>query len=270
MANPDPPIRYTRTADNRAPTARLDLALPRAMVVVEGAGLDAGGRALAARLGGLDPEKVDLLSDAGLPVPLGTFDAEAEARAVATRAGRELSGVQVLDTNQLTSRTTMLAPLAGFLGSAVLGVLLPLPVMVGWPLILAPFVVGLGVLIRGLIHADRRKEQLREALRMAAGPGEAAEASTPLLRRVRALRGRLSELPPIAAKDLQESLAAVEAELRGAEGEHLERLEAAIAATEAALSGDAKAEDGDAAERLERQARVLRASAAELSGRTRG
>lgn len=273
MAPAEPTIRYTRTADVRAPGARLDVALPRALVVVEAKDLSPALRSAAARAAGLDPALVDQLAAAGLPLPLASADSAAGAQAKAAGLSAEIPGVQVVDPERTTPNWAMAAPAGAFLLS------FPLLMLALWPLVPVVWILAIGALVAGLSAGSKRRAALREAMQLTGGEQQAgaSESARGLLQRVQGLRAHLGGLHELVARDLGESLSEIEADLGAlSRRERAEGLDAVAAdyarigqslhAAELAIAGPDRDAGPDAAERLQRQVQALRATAAEVGG----
>lgn len=274
MANAEPPVRYTRTAEVRAPGAKLDVALPRALVIVETIGLDPALRAAAARAAGVDPKLVDQLAAAGLPLPLASADSEAGARAKAAGLAGEIPGVTVIDPERNTPVWAMLAPAAALL------LTLPLILMGLWLLIPLIWVIALAAIAAGVSVGGKRRQAIREAMALTGGAQQAAPSSATaqaLLGRARDLRGQLGGLHELVARDLGESLSAIEQDIaalarrereEGADAVNADyaRIAEALQAASMALGAPDREAGPDASERLKQQARALRATATEIGG----
>lgn len=285
MSDPNQtPIKYTRTASVAPPRSRQDIPLPEGVVAVEPGKLDAGQRAVAARIAGVAPGVVDTLARAGLPLPL----AEADSVGLAKARMKELEG-QLPGLVAVRPASAMVTwPLAAGFATATAGVLLGL---IGLPFlgITAPVVsliltlaVMAVVVVVGVGQSTQLQARYKQSFDLLrdAGQVELPEETraAALLRRAGELRARVaaSELPEIAQDDLNETLDGLNAELpalarREAEGEDLsatlDELEAALEALSASLNTQdpSRPQASELAARLRTQARAVERSAQEMS-----
>ncbi|MCB9743004.1 MAG: hypothetical protein H6741_02675 [Alphaproteobacteria bacterium] len=284
MSDPNQtPIKYTRTAGAPPKRSRADVPLPEGVAAVYPSALDAGQRAVAARIAGVSPALVDDLAAGGLPLILAQAESPAMAKAEAAKLGGQLPGVVAVRPASVMPGW-MLPAMGGVLALGLLVMAIGF-VVSGIAIPIVAFIATLAGLVTVPIAAagqgTREQARYKEAfhlIRDAAGGGVAPETrAAALLRRsgeVRALLSR-SDLPELAIEDLGGTLDALAQDLpklaqREAAGEDVEatldELSAALDALRASL--EAPQEElgrySDIAEQLRTQARAVERSAEEL------